>query len=712
MNVEINPDLTGARSSACAVIEVNPSLTDVVISEPVMIDDQDDQRIESTELPIPTTEAEIIDWSSDLAGSSANTPFVSDESEDDGFGPKLAGNDFTGSEVTDMSLSVQEGRRLNEVWSKELYHICASSSSRLNTPWERYNKATAVSMKFNELLIPKLPQYTGTVPTDVSSSKPSESLQPAVVNNSPASWWAVKQRISNVDWQDQLDNKRNLALERCRVFLQLDPSKSELGRVILADVHTLSSDSSILNSIMNVFTNKATKTILKRTASFQKFVAWCINKKIPVYPVLEANAYLYLNEMAHKSPSFASSFKESLNFMHDTLGIDGCKQAAESRRIVGICMSRSLLKKPRVQAPPLTTRQVSFMEEFVCSDADPIDRLFIGHCLLCVYTRSRWDDLQHACEPKVDFQDNDGYFELSSLVIKTSTNVAKKTTFLPMVVPLPGITDYPWLQTFLSLREELKLPQSNNKEPSMPVVLTTGKWGKMALSSSQAGEWIRLILLTGGVSRSHVRVTSHSFKATVLSWAAKGGLSKEHRCILGYHTIDTNQSMLHYSRDEQAAPLRALKKLLNMIKLGQFKPDNTRSGYFSINQRIMLPTPKSVAAPSSVVQGVASADMTETDLKVSSSDSSSSESESSNVMSEEEIVAKQVEVPARLKKRLKLDPSVVFAVHSRWRTLHVVSNPEDPKLKCGRRLTSMYRVAPEMPSFEYHKCIDCFGHTS
>ena len=76
MNVEINPDLTAARSSACAVVEVNPSLTDVSIDETVMIDDQDDQRREATELPIPATEAEIIDWSSDLAGSSANTPFV------------------------------------------------------------------------------------------------------------------------------------------------------------------------------------------------------------------------------------------------------------------------------------------------------------------------------------------------------------------------------------------------------------------------------------------------------------------------------------------------------------------------------------------------------------------------------------------------------------------------------------------------------------
>jgi hypothetical protein len=89
------------------------------------------------------------------------------------------------------------------------------------------------------------------------------------------------------------------------------------------------------------------------------------------------------------------------------------------------------------------------MEEFVCSNHDPADRCFIGHCLLCLYTRSRWEDLQHACEPKPDYVDGEGYFELSSLVTKTSTTVAKKTTFLPMVCPVPGITSCPWLDVFL-----------------------------------------------------------------------------------------------------------------------------------------------------------------------------------------------------------------------------------------------------------------------
>ena len=540
------------------------------------IDDSNDL----TDIPIPSGDHDVFDWSSELAGSNVNSTVVTDESSDDGFGPQNVSEPLTVEPgVKAVDISSEHTRHLNNVWCRQVHHATAYNRTQLVLPWDRFERNLCTTKQFPSLVFPRWVPDRTIMETGQSSPEVAASATRTV--QSESAWWAVKQRVSSVDWQSQLDSKRRLAYERCRVLLQLDPGCAELGRLILNDIHTLASDEAITNSIMNVFANKATKTILKRSSAFQKYVAWCINRNIKPYPVIEATAYKYLNEMSFKSPSFASSFKESLDFMRGTLGIDGCKLAAESRRLNGICINRSLTKRPRVQAPPLTTKQVSFMGEFVCSDADMNDRCFVGHCLLCVYTRSRWDDLQHACEPKLDFSDNEGYFELSSLVTKTSTNVAKKTSFLPMVCPVPGITDFPWLEEFLKLRKDLKLPDFNKHEPCMPVILTSGLWGKMALSSSQAGEWIRLIISTGGVAKTFSRLTSHSFKATVLSWAAKGGLSKEHRCVLGYHTIDSNQSMLHYSRDEQAAPLRALKKLLRMIKQGLFKPDNTRSGYFS-----------------------------------------------------------------------------------------------------------------------------------
>eukprot|EP00971_Amphidinium_carterae_P100654 1991321-Amphidinium_carterae.1 len=60
-----------------------------------------------------------------------------------------------------------------------------------------------------------------------------------------------------------------------------------------------------------------------------------------------------------------------------------------------------------------------------------------------------------------------------------------------------------------------------------------------------------------GFKAEHLtRIATHSLKATALSWCAKYGVSREHRQILGYHAIRGIKSFLHYSRDEQAVPLR------------------------------------------------------------------------------------------------------------------------------------------------------------
>eukprot|EP00969_Alexandrium_andersonii_P331453 14649592-Alexandrium_andersonii.AAC.1 len=50
------------------------------------------------------------------------------------------------------------------------------------------------------------------------------------------------------------------------------------------------------------------------------------------------------------------------------------------------------------------------------------------------------------------------------------------------------------------------------------------------------------------------------------------------RRLLGYHTAPGDRSVIEYSRDELASPLRELEKLYAAIKLGVFIPDETRSG--------------------------------------------------------------------------------------------------------------------------------------
>eukprot|EP00969_Alexandrium_andersonii_P322787 14261429-Alexandrium_andersonii.AAC.1 len=50
------------------------------------------------------------------------------------------------------------------------------------------------------------------------------------------------------------------------------------------------------------------------------------------------------------------------------------------------------------------------------------------------------------------------------------------------------------------------------------------------------------------------------------------------RRVLGYHSKPGDRSVLEYSRDELAAPLRSLMKVVDAVAVGDFLPDASRSG--------------------------------------------------------------------------------------------------------------------------------------
>ena len=93
-------------------------------------------------------------------------------------------------------------------------------------------------------------------------------------------------------------------------------------------------------------------------------------------------------------------------------------------------------------------------------------------------------------------------------------------------------------------------------------------------SQANAEERIRALL------RRHLdetKASTHSAKATLLSWAAKRGFTIEDRLMLGYHSIAGTMA-LTYSRDAAARGLRLLEGLLSEVRVGSFLPDMTRSG--------------------------------------------------------------------------------------------------------------------------------------
>jgi hypothetical protein len=164
---------------------------------------------------------------------------------------------------------------------------------------------------------------------------------------------------------------------------------------------------------------------------------------------------------------------------------------------------------------------------------------------------------------------------------------------------------------------------------------------------------------------------------------------------------------------EQAEPLRQLSAVLLNIRLGNFDPDSTRSGYWK-NSSTLAPKPKSRAASSQediVIPTAPQAVLSEHAL--SSDSSSSSGDDRSEDLSDEEVAfrCKDNEEPQAKRRAAASGPSTALAVHSRWRTLHSI-NPQDPeKLSCGRHITNLYKKIQERPAFEHFDCQICFGQS-
>ena len=190
-----------------------------------------------------------------------------------------------------------------------------------------------------------------------------------------------------------------------------------------------------------------------------------------------------------------------------------------------------------------------------------------------------------------------------------------------------------------------------------------------------AASLLREVLRDAGVPDAALGpLGSHSLKATPLSWLAKFGVDRESRKALGYHKPKGDKSMLAYSRDDLAGPLRKFECVLRAIAAGDFLPDATRSGRFAKpTTRTRSTSPTSSATSSS----------------------SPSQSESGRVSSGEEE-------PVQLD-----DFSGIFVINRASGIIHRVV--DDQVLLCGRRHPAGARPLSTWPASGARTCSRCFA---
>ncbi|CAE7219633.1 unnamed protein product [Symbiodinium microadriaticum] len=274
--------------------------------------------------------------------------------------------------------------------------------------------------------------------------------------------------------------------------------------------------------------------------------------------------------------SSRKSTYEAVVFCRYALGVEELDLCVKSRRCLGSACHGEV--RPKNRAAPLTVAELGILHDRLENAPDAWDRVFSGAVLLCTYMRARWSDLMHAEGLVYDYDNlkNLAYVECPVAYHKNMRSRVMRHDLLPMVAPGLGVVGPNWARLWKLARQELGLVDP----PDFPVMPAPDKSGSPTvrpLDTEEMGRWLRCILTGSSSKQGERKLSSHSCKCTMLSYAAKRGISIMDRQLLGYHTTP-HRMALTYSRDSAAHPLMILGRLIGEIREKKFFPDETRSG--------------------------------------------------------------------------------------------------------------------------------------
>ena len=365
-------------------------------------------------------------------------------------------------------------------------------------------------------------------------------------------------------------------------------------------------------SLTACFSRKATSTLSKRFYALNRFVNYCCRSGLQFFPLRENVVFMYLKHLLDEqssAPSSGRSLLEALRFAGGTIGLAGDILELGSTRIDGLAVELSKRAGPIQQAAPLTVQQVIALERLVVSSDDLMDRATFGGMLVLLYACGRFSDGQRSINMIMDVDvtkldasalGDQGYVELQVIGHKGARGDVLRRTFLPLVAPVYSLGNVDWFRAWLQAREALGLVIAGKLDkPFLCRFNASGEPLNLELTSAECSALLRRALKLSGNDASVVR--SHSLKTTPLSWCCKYGVSLETRRLLGHRLDPGSRSAETYGRDSMSPAVRALENVLNDIKCGKFRPDESRSGRF-IKTQDLAETPPPAQGEPDVIQ--------------------------------------------------------------------------------------------------------------
>ena len=309
-------------------------------------------------------------------------------------------------------------------------------------------------------------------------------------------------------------------------------------------------------------------------------------------------------------------------------------------------------------------------------------------------------DFQHGSELRLEYVGEDiRYISCKVSTHKTMHASAFRFRFLELCAPAIGVVDSDWIGSWLDARATIGI---QDEHPPMPAPSVEGKPTVRPLGTDECGSWLRLLLQMNPVaSKNEVRITSHSCKCTILSYAAKRGLPHDERLVLGHHAHQGRMADV-YARDAEARPMRMMEELLSEIRGKRFFPDESRAGRLvdvnfkdSAEFPVLVSQPEALSGePVQVKEQSGEAGWECISVASSASERQASDEQSEHVTtdssSDESEQSSEPPAPARLFHPPTPPDGCYFLQHSKSKTLHIIPNHRNRILECGRQVTDAY----------------------
>ena len=397
----------------------------------------------------------------------------------------------------------------------------------------------------------------------------------------------VLSAISDKQFHEKKEDLLNSAVDKWFSIIRVNLLGSAAGREIIGHGSLHEQKEGAFQTIEAIIGVRSRSTAVSRANGLLKFFRWRASEtEDDGKPVTEKDAWDYLCHLKRSgaAATVASSFLSSCRYAMHIFGFADFEDVCNSRRLKGMAELLHSGKAPIRQAKILSVLQVLQLHSMLDDpNMNHVDRALIGYIVVALYSRCRHSDLANVHSVLLDYDDEGGFVEIKTSCHKTARLVSQKSQFLPILAPAVGIHGKEWVSSVIAAFKGVGLEFGGRVDGPLfrPPSRESSGPGHRGLSSSEVTKLLRLLFEMGDLEQGEARVSSHSLKATMLSWCSKAGVSVYDKSILGRHSSSYNEAQAVYSRDLAIGSVMKLQSIIWQIHRHEFMPDNTRRGYFA-----------------------------------------------------------------------------------------------------------------------------------